>query len=114
MNYIPKQGDIIILTFDPQTGHEQQGRRPALVISNNSFNSFFKTGAMVCPITSKEKDFPTRVKLDGRTKTQGIIMCDQAKILDTEKRNIVFVEKAPKDILTEVIEIVNNIIETED
>jgi hypothetical protein len=72
-----KQGDIIWLDFDPQAGHEQRGRRPALIVSNQSFNNFSKL-AIVCPITSRDKDHPFHIKLDDRTKTSGVILCDQA------------------------------------
>ncbi len=59
-DYIPKQGDIIAITFDPQSGHEQKGRRPALVVSKDLFNS--STGlAIVCPLTNTERDFPFHV-----------------------------------------------------
>jgi mRNA interferase MazF len=61
-NYIPQKGDLIILTFDPQSGHEQKGRRPALVVSNSLFNQH--TGlAIVCPITNTKRDFPFHVAI---------------------------------------------------
>ncbi|MEN6391849.1 MAG: type II toxin-antitoxin system PemK/MazF family toxin [Syntrophomonas sp.] len=103
-NYTPEQGDIIILEFDPQTGHEQKGKRPALVISTYTFNDF--TGiAMVCPITRTNRNFPLHVSLDDRTATTGVIMCEQAKSLDIKVRNAVYKEKAPVDILEEVLDI---------
>lgn len=114
MSYIAKQGDIIKLNFDPQAGHEQKGRRPAIVISNKSFNNFTRKAAMVCPITNTDKGIPIQVKLDDRTRTTGIIMCDQAKILDISNRNAEFIEEVPKDILLDVIDIISGFIETED
>jgi len=104
MAYIPEQGDIVLLEFDPQAGHEQKGRRPAFVASNNIFNRFTKM-AVVCPVTSTNKGFPLHVSLDERTKTTGVIMCEQAKSLDISARNTSFLEKVPKDVLEEVIDI---------
>ena len=63
MQYRPAQGDIILLHFNPQAGHEQRGQRPALVVSNDVFNRFTKI-AMVCPITNTDKGFPLHVRLD--------------------------------------------------
>lgn len=104
MVYIPEQGDIIYLEFDPQTGHEQRGRRPAVVVSNNTFNQFTKL-AVVCPITNTERGFPLHVPLDKRTQTTGVVMCEQAKSLDVSARGVKFAEKAPEDIMKEVIDI---------
>jgi mRNA interferase MazF len=102
--YVPGQGDIVTLEFDPQAGHEQKGRRPALVVSNNTFNSFTKI-AIVCPITNTNRGFPLHVPLDERTSTTGVVMCEQAKALDMLARNAMYKEKAPADILEEVIDI---------
>ena len=110
MAYIPEQGDIVFLEFDPQAGHEQKGRRPAFVVSNNTFNQLTKI-AIVCPITNTNKGFPLHVTLDERTKTTGVVMCEQAKSLDVTARNASFVEKAPKDILEEVIDILIGFVE---
>ena len=112
MEYKPMQGDIIFLNFDPQIGHEQRGRRPALIVSNNTFNSF--TGiAVVCPITNTNREIPIHVSLDDRTKTTGVVMCDQVKSLDIRMRNAEFVEKVPEDILAEVIDIIVGFVEFE-
>ncbi len=110
MAYIPKQGDIITIDFNPQTGHEQKGRRPAYVISSYTFNQFTKM-AIVCPITNTNKGFPLHVPLDERTSTTGVIMCEQAKSLDLVARRSSFVEKSPQDILDEVIDIFIGFIE---
>ncbi len=104
MGYIPEQGDIILLEFDPQAGHEQMGRRPALVVSNNTFNMFTKI-AIVCPITNTDRGFPLHVPLQKRTKTTGVVMCEQVKSLDISARKATFLEKAPKDIVEEVADI---------
>jgi len=105
-----KQGDIIWLDFDPQTGHEQKGRRPALVISNETFNNFSSL-TIVCPITNTDKKHPFHVKLDKRTKSTGVILSDQPRTLDIKARNYEFIEKIPDEILNEVIDIVSGFIE---
>jgi len=113
MTYIAKQGDIIWLKFDPQAGHEQKGRRPAIVVSNDTFNNFSKKAAMVCPITSTDKGIPYHLKLDSRTKTNGIVMLDQAKILDISNRRAEFIETLPNDFLLELVDIIYSFIYVE-
>jgi len=108
--YIPEQGDIILLEFDPQAGHKQKGRRPAFLISNNTFNQFTRI-ALVCPITNTDRRFPLHIPLDNRTKTTGVIMCEQVKSLDISARNATFLEKAPRDILEEVVDILVGFVE---
>ena len=105
-----EQGDIIAIDFDPQAGHEQKGRRPALVVSNNVYNRFTKA-AMVCPITNTNKNIPVQIRLDSRTKTTGVIMCEQIKALDLSKRKAVFLEKAPEDIIVAVVDMVYSFVE---
>jgi mRNA interferase MazF len=105
-----KQGDIVKLNFNPQSGHEQAGYRPAVVVSNNFFNA--KTNlTIVCPITNTNKSFPLHVILDSRTKTTGVVLCEQLKTVDLDSRQYTFVEKMPKDLLDEVIAIVLSQIE---
>ena len=100
--YIPDRGDIVWLEFNPQSGHEQRGKRPAIVLSHKLYNE--KVGlAILCPITSKEKGYPFEVRVDGK-KIQGSILSDQIKSLDWKSRNIEFVEKANIEIVEEVIE----------
>ncbi|MCL2007362.1 MAG: type II toxin-antitoxin system PemK/MazF family toxin [Treponema sp.] len=110
MSYEPKQGDIIIIDFDPQSGHEQKGRRPALVVSNEQFHKRTNL-ALVCPITKSKSGFPMHIKLDKRTKITGEIMCEQAKCLDIAARNASFSETAPEDILNNAIDIICAIVE---
>ncbi len=110
MTYIPEQGDIILIDFNLQTGHEQKGKRPAYVISNYIFNQFTKM-AIVCPITSTNRGFPLHVPLDDRTKTTGVIMCEQAKSLDIIARESSLLESSPQDILDEVMDIFIGFIE---
>ena len=107
-----KQGDIIWLDFDPQLGHEQRGRRPALVVSNETFNRFSSL-AIVCPITNTNKEHPFHVKLDERSKTTGVILSDQARTLDIKARNFEFIEKIADDVLLEVLDIIGGFLELE-
>jgi mRNA interferase MazF len=107
-----RQGDIVWLDFDPQAGHEQKGRRPALIVSNESFNNFSKL-AIVCPITNRDKDHPFHIKLDDRTRTSGVILCDQARTLDINARNFEYIESVAGDILLDVLDIIQGFIEIE-
>jgi len=112
MAYIPEQGDIIVLQFDPQAGHEQKGKRPAIVVSNSAFNRFSTMAmAMVCPITNTDRSFPLHVSLDERTTTKGVVMCEQVKSLDISSRSAAFKEKAPIDIIEEIVDIIYGFIE---
>lgn len=105
MLYIPEQGDIITLDFNPQAGHEQKGHRPALVVSNNTFNKRTRI-AIVCPITNTERHFPLHIPLGEKTSFTGVVMCEQVKSLDVTARNAVFREKAPPDIVEEVLDVI--------
>ncbi|MCL2381939.1 MAG: type II toxin-antitoxin system PemK/MazF family toxin [Treponema sp.] len=105
-----EQGNIIIVDFDPQLGHEQRGRRPALVISNKLFNKYSEM-AIVCPITNTDKNHPLHVKLNKKTKTTGVILCDQIKTMDIKARNFKILEDIPKDILENVLDIVFSLME---
>lgn len=100
-----KQGDIIYADFDPSLGHEQAGRRPALIVSNNEFHKLMKL-YIVCPITNNTKSFPSHIKLDERTKTTGSILCEHVKTFDLSKRNAKFEETCPNDIFSNVIEMI--------
>lgn len=102
-----KQGDIIVMDFDPQKGYEQSGRRPALVISNDILNHH-SAMAIVCPITNTNINHPFHIELDERTKTTGVILCDQEKMLDIKARNAKFKEECPEDIWKEAVELVKS------
>ena len=105
-----EQGDIVYLDFDPQAGHEQRGRRPALVVSNNLFNRVSSL-TMVCPITHTDRNHPFHIRLDARTKTDGVIMCDQARMLDLNSRHAAFAEKAPADMIAEAVDLIVGFLE---
>jgi mRNA interferase MazF len=103
MAYIPNRGDIIWLTFNPQAGHEQAGRRPALVLSPGTYNS--KVGlAILCPITSQIKDYPFEVLIPAGLKIGGAILSDQVKSLDWKIRQAEFVCQLPAPTLDEVLQ----------
>lgn len=105
-----KQGDIIIVNFNPQVGHEQAGSRPAVVISNNFFNQ--KTNmTILCPITNTNNSFPLHVPLDERTNTTGSILCEHIRSMDLNSRSFRIVEKLPDDLLDKVISTVSAEIE---
>lgn len=105
-----EQGDIVYLDFDPQAGHEQKGRRPALVVSNDLFNRVSSL-TMVCPITHTDRNHPFHLRLDGRTKTDGVILCDQARMLDLTSRRASFEEKAPADLTAEAVDMITGFLE---
>ncbi|MBF2097413.1 MAG: endoribonuclease MazF [Gloeomargaritaceae cyanobacterium C42_A2020_066] len=98
--YVPKRGDIIYLDFNPTRGHEQRGRRPALVMSPHDYNN--KTSlALLVPITSKRKGYPFEVVLPAGLKTQGVILADQLKCLDWRARHAQFEETLSSQTLRE-------------
>lgn len=100
-SYIPERGDIVWLNFDPGSGHEQQGKRPAIVISPGKYNE--KTGlGIFCPITSKIKNYPFEVKID-KGKISGVVLSDQIASLDWKTRDAKFIVKANAEDFEEVI-----------
>ncbi len=104
--YIPQKGDLVILTFDPQSGHEHKGRRPALVISNRLFNKH--TGlTIVCPITNTRRNIPFHVPLPPQASLTGYIMVEQVKSVDFTSRKIKFVERVPLETLIDVLGILD-------
>ena len=110
MAYIPAQGDIVMLNFDPQSGHEQKGRRPALIVSNDQFHKRTNL-AMVCPITNTRSGFPTHLLLDDKTLTTGVIMCEQVKCLDIFARDVTYKESVPKETLDEAVDLICSFVE---
>ncbi|MCL2349945.1 MAG: type II toxin-antitoxin system PemK/MazF family toxin [Defluviitaleaceae bacterium] len=107
-----KQGDIILIDFDPTKGREQAGYRPALVISQTKFNKK-RNLALICPITSNSKPLNFRVALDERTQIKGDILCEQVRTIDLLVRKHKFVESAPSDLLEKVLDAVSVIINFE-
>jgi len=108
VEYIPKKGDLVILTFNPSAGHEQQGRRPALIVSNETFNRHVGL-AMVCPITNTDRRFPFHVRVNSQQLT-GFIMTEQFKSIDYRVRDVKYVEKVDDDVLDKVLGILESVV----
>lgn len=99
---IPKRGDIIKLQFNPQSGREQAGYRPAFIISPAAYNKI-STLILVCPITSRQKGWPFEVELTPQMKIRGVVLVDQIKSIDCASRGAIFVERSPDDVVDEVL-----------
>jgi len=100
-SYIPERGDLIYLSFNPTRGHEQKGRRPALVISKSSYNKAGSKLALVCPITSTIRNNPFAVVVD-TPKVKGVILGDHVRSLAWKEREAKFIAKCPAEVLQEV------------
>jgi mRNA interferase MazF len=106
--YVPDRGDLVWLQFNPQSGHEQAGRRPALTLSQKAYNQ--KVGlAIFCPVTSQEKGYPFEVKIKKEV-IQGVILADQVKSLDWKKREATFITKVPLSVINNVIELLRTLV----
>ena len=105
-SHIPKKGDFIVVTLDPQSGHEQKGRRPALVVSNTLFNK--RTGlAIVCPLTTTDRAYPFHVAVIDNPQLKGFVMVEQVKSIDYHARQITNIGKASEALLDEVLSILD-------
>ena len=109
-NYIPQRGDLVWLDFNPQTGREQSGRRPAIVLSNFSYNEIVGL-AIFCPITSKIKGYPFEVNLPNYLPVSGVILADQIKNFDWKQHNAEFIAKLDEQTLEKVLKLLMKIIE---
>jgi mRNA interferase MazF len=104
--YAPRKGDFIAVTLDPQSGHEQRGRRPALVVSNNLFNEH--TGlCMACPITKTRRGYPFHVTIPEGERVTGYVMVEQIKSLDFRARKAKRIGRAPRAVLDEALSILD-------
>lgn len=109
MAYCPKQGDVVWLSFTPQSGHEQVGFRPALTLSAESYNR--KVGlALFCPITSKAKGYPFEVPLPAGLKASGVVLSDQVKSLDWQARGARYSCKAPATVVADVLSLLETLL----
>ena len=100
-DYIPDKGDVVWISMNPQAGHEQAGRRPALVLSPTAYNG--KTGlALFCPITNQIKGYPFEVPLPKNSKVSGAVLSDQIKSLDWRERRAEFYCKTSKLLVSKV------------
>lgn len=101
-NYVPQRGDIVWLNFTPQSGHEQAGHRPALVLSPKSYNQ--KTGLLLCcPITSQVKGYPFEVRIEGSANISGVVLSDQVKSLDWRARKASYKGTVNDKVIKEVL-----------
>ena len=104
--YVPRQGDLVALTFDPQSGHEQRGRRPALVVSKDLFNAH--TGlCIVCPVTSSQRDYPFHISIPAGQKVSGFVMVEQVTSIDFLSRKVRRIAKAPAALVEEALSILD-------
>ena len=109
MAYVPERGDAVWLDFNPQAGHEQAGRRPAIVLSPSAYNR--KVGlAIFCPITSQVKCYPFEVAIPAGYKVSGAILSDQVKNLDWKVRRAELISKLPSSVTIEVLEKVGTLL----
>ena len=110
MAYVPERGDVVWITFNPQAGHEQAGRRPAVVLSPKSYNG--KVGlALLCPITGQVKSYPFEVAIPEGLPVNGVILSDQVKSLDWKVRNAEKACSLPEDSMKKVLQRVKALIE---
>ena len=100
--YVPERGDIVWISLNPQAGHEQAGRRPAVVVSPRSYNGKVGLG-LFCPITSQAKGYPFEVPLPSDLPVNGVVLADQVKSLDWRARQTEFSARLPPAARAEVM-----------
>ena len=101
--YIPERGDAVWITLDPQAGHDQAGRRPALVLSPSAYNG--RVGlALFCPITSQVKGYPFEVPIPAGSPVKGVVGADQVKSLDWRARQVTLIGDLPKTVIDQVVQ----------
>ena len=108
-SYVPEAGDLVWLTFDPQAGHEQRGRRPALILSPRAYNAKARL-AIACPITSHAKGYPFEVALPDHGKVTGVVLADHVKNLDWKARNAKLICKVPQTVVDDVLKKLNTLL----
>lgn len=104
--YVPRQGDIVYLDFNPIKGHEQGGSRPGIVVSTDIFNQYTNM-AMVCPISTNTKEFPTHYCLEDTKKVFGSVFCEHVRSVDFENRKFTYVESVSENDLLSVLMLLN-------
>jgi len=101
--YVPEQGDAVWITLDPQAGHEQAGRRPALVLSPSAYNG--RVGlALFCPITNQAKGYPFEVPIPAGSAVTGVVGADQVKNLDWRARKAARIGALPEEVVIKVLQ----------
>jgi len=109
VSYSPERGDLIWLDFDPQSGREQGGRRPALVLSPAQYNERIGL-CLACPVTNQAKGYPFEVALPDGAAATGVVLCDHVKSQDWRARNSAFIGRASDDLMKEVLERVRTLL----
>ncbi|CAN5817069.1 endoribonuclease MazF [soil metagenome] len=111
MDYFPGRGDAVWLNLNPQSGREQAGRRPVLIISPLAYNK--KVGlALVCPITNQAKGYAFEVEIPKDLKVKGVVLSDHIKSADWKTRNIEFICRIPEEIVEDVVEKLDTLLKT--
>ena len=110
--YEPDRGDFVWMEFMPQAGHEQSGRRPALVISPKAYNNW-RGLAVVCPISTRAAGYTYEVGIPSNSAVSGVVLSDQVKSMDWRARYARYIGKAPTDLMDEVLENVSTLLEIE-
>ena len=100
--YLPERGDLVWLEFSPQAGHEQAGRRPALVVSPRVYNERSSV-ALLCPVTSRVRGYAFEVALPADGEVTGVVLSDQIRSLDWRARHARFAGRAPRPVIAEVL-----------
>lgn len=113
VSYVPQRGDVVWLDFDPQTGHEQRGRRPAVVLSPSSYNRATEL-AIFCPVTNRTKGYAWEVAIPEGLDVSGVVLADQIRSLDWKKRRAKFAATLPRATLEEVMDKALTVIDPED
>jgi mRNA interferase MazF len=111
--YVPDRGDVVWINFSPQAGHEQAGRRPAVVLSPRSYNK--PSGlALFCPITNRAKGYPFEVPLPENAPVTGVVLVDQVRNLDWHVREAEFIGEVDLETLAELLARLAPLVELED
>ena len=102
MPYVPDRGDAVWIALNPQAGHEQAGRRPAVILSPAAYNG--RVGlAILCPITNQIKGYPFEVVLPPGLAVTGAVLSDQVKSLDWRARQAELICALPAEMVAEVL-----------
>ena len=110
MGYVPERGDLVWLTFQPQVGHEQSGRRPAVVVSPAAYNG--RVGlALLCPVTTHVKEYPFEVRIPDEKSVQGVILVDHLISLDWRAREAEYIDRVAPDTMSEIVAKIQALIE---
>ncbi len=111
MAYVPDRGDVVWIMLNPQAGHEQAGRRPAVVISPAAYNG--KVGlALLCPIANQVKGYPFEVRIPQALAVAGVVLADQVKSLDWWTRKVELIGTLPEATVAEVLRKLGTLLST--